>query len=200
MPRPQKPMARPRSSGLNDSSRTACDSGCSAPPVAPWMMRKMTSEARLGAAPHRNDASVKPAVDNISRRLRPNVDASQPVIGRMIAFATRYDVSAHVASSVVAAMLLAMCGSDTLTTVVSSTSMKVANITAMATIHGLTCLWSEDMVGELRLLRIYRRRDRHARPQQALLMLTRVEHDLHGHALHDLDEVAGRVLRRQQAE
>src|SRR5271169_3494061 len=32
-----------------------------------------------------------------------------------------------------------MCGSDTLTTVVSSTSMKVANITAMATIQGLTC-------------------------------------------------------------
>ena len=31
-----------------------------------------------------------------------------------------------------------MCGSDTLTTVVSSTSIKVANITATATIHGLT--------------------------------------------------------------
>ena len=47
-------------------------------------------------------------------------------------------MSAHVASSVVAAMLLAMCGSDTLTTVVSSTSMKVANMTARATIQGLT--------------------------------------------------------------
>ena len=30
-----------------------------------------------------------------------------------------------------------MCGSDTLTTVVSSTSMKVANMTAMAMIQGL---------------------------------------------------------------
>ena len=30
-----------------------------------------------------------------------------------------------------------MCGSDTLTTVVSSTSMKVANITETAMIHGL---------------------------------------------------------------
>ena len=56
----------------------------------------------------------------------------------MIALATRYDVRAHVASSVVADMLLAMCGSDTLTTVVSSTSMKVANITAIATTQGLT--------------------------------------------------------------
>ena len=43
----------------------------------------------------------------------------------MIALATRYDVSAHVASSIVADRLPAMCGSDTLTTVVSSTSMKV---------------------------------------------------------------------------
>ena len=49
----------------------------------------------------------------------------------MIALATRYDVSAHVASSTVADMLPAMCGSDTLTTVVSSTSMNVANMTAI---------------------------------------------------------------------
>ena len=74
----------------------------------------------------------------ISSRLRPNVLASQPVIGRMIALATRYDVSTQVDSSIVAERLPAMCGSDTLTTVVSSTSMKVANITAIATIQGLT--------------------------------------------------------------
>jgi hypothetical protein len=102
-------------------------------------MRKITSDARFGAAPQRNDASVNPAVDHMSSRLRPNVLASQPVIGRMIALATRYEVNAQVASSVVADRLLAMCGSDTLTTVVSSTSMKVANITANAISQGLTC-------------------------------------------------------------
>src|SRR5262245_64942514 len=102
------------------------------------MMRKITSAARFGARPHTSDARVNPAVEIISRRLRPKTEASQPVIGRMMALATRYDVSAQVASSVLAAMLLAMCGSDTFTTVVSSTSMKVANITAIATIHGLT--------------------------------------------------------------
>ena len=37
-------------------------------------------------------------------------------------------------------------------------------------------------------------------PQQMLRILPGLEHDLHRHALHDLDEVAGRVLRRQQAE
>ena len=43
------------------------------------------------------------------------------------------------ASSTVADMLPAMCGSDTLTTVVSKTSMNVLSITAMAMIHGLMC-------------------------------------------------------------
>src|SRR5438067_10677601 len=58
-------------------------------------------------------------------------------MGRMMALATRYDVSAHVASSVVADRLPAMWGSETLTTVVSSTSIKVPVITAIATSHGL---------------------------------------------------------------
>src|SRR5262245_25278211 len=101
-------------------------------------MRNSTSNGRFGASPHSTEAAVNPAVDAISNRLRPSIDANHPVSGRTIAFATRYEVNAHVASSVVAAMLLAMCGSDTFTTVVSSTSMKVANITAMATIQGLT--------------------------------------------------------------
>ena len=88
--------------------------------------------------PQRKDETVKPVTDIISSRLRPKVAASQPVIGRMIALATRYEVSTHVASSIVADIVAAMCGSDTLTTVVSSTSMKVPNITAIATIQGLT--------------------------------------------------------------
>ena len=58
----------------------------------------------------------------------------------MIALATRYDVSAQVASSIVADRLPAMCGSDTLTTVVSSTSMKVANITEIGDDPGVDVL------------------------------------------------------------
>src|SRR5579872_5476136 len=57
----------------------------------------------------------------------------------MMALATRYDVSAQAASSTLADRLPAICGSDTFTTVVSSTSMNVANMTAMAMIQGLTC-------------------------------------------------------------
>src|SRR5262249_45996093 len=124
--------------GGNASSSTACESGCSAPPVAPCMTRNAMSDGRFGASPHRNDDTVKPTTDAISRFLRPKTLASHPVIGRMMAFARRYDVNTHVASSIVADRLPAMWGSDTLTTVVSSTSMKVANITEMAMIHGLT--------------------------------------------------------------
>jgi hypothetical protein len=82
-------MALPRSFGGNASSSTACDSGCSAPPVAPCTTRKKISEPRVGARPHRKEALVKPTTEIISRRLRPNALASQPVIGRMIALATR---------------------------------------------------------------------------------------------------------------
>jgi hypothetical protein len=55
----------------------------------------------------------------------------------MIALATKYDVRVQVASSTVADRLPAMWGRDTLTTVVSSTSMKVLDMTAIAINHGL---------------------------------------------------------------
>src|SRR4051812_36620464 len=195
IPSAQKPIALPRSCGGKASRRTACESGCNAPPVAPWIRRKMISIGSVGARPHRNEAAVKPTTDSISRRLRPNVAASQPVIGRMIALATRYDVKAQVASSIVTERLPAMCGSDTLTTVVSSTSMKVANITETAMIRGLTTF------GVLMALFGIDRRDHgHAGAQPMLWILPGVEHDLHRHPLDHFDEVAGGVLRGQQAE
>src|SRR5262249_14035249 len=202
MPSAQNPIALPRSFGANDSSRTACESGCRQPPVAPWRMRNTIRRASVGARPHRKEEAVKPTTDSISRRLRPNMLASHPVIGRMIALATRYEVSAHVASSIEADRLPAMCGSDTLTTVGSSTSMNVANITDVAMRQGLMCRCS--VMTELGLSPIssciHLRNDRHARPQQVIRILTGIQHDLHWHALHDLHEVAGRVLGRQQTE
>src|SRR5580698_1765037 len=100
---------------------------------------------KVGASPQKNDATVKPVTEVISRRLRPKRPASQPVIGRMIALATRYEVSVQVASSLLLERLPAMCGSETLTTVVSSTSMKVLDMTAVAISHGLIsrCSWFE---------------------------------------------------------
>ena len=83
------------------------------------------------------DATVNPTTEAVSNRLRPNVLASHPVIGNTMALATRYEVRVQVASSVLAERLPAMCGSETLTTVVSSTSMKVPDITAIAMSQGL---------------------------------------------------------------
>ncbi len=58
-------------------------------------------------------------------------------MGRMTAFDTRYDVSTQVPSSWLTERLPAMCGSDTLAMLVSSTSMKVAMVTTSAMAHGL---------------------------------------------------------------
>src|ERR1700742_2831618 len=58
--------------------------------------------------------------------------------GRMIAFATRYAVITHVASSCVDPSPPAMCGSETFAMELSSTSMNVASVTVIATIHGFT--------------------------------------------------------------
>src|SRR5262245_42849507 len=88
--------------------------------------------------PHSIDASVKPVIERMSRRLRPKNEASHPVIGSTIALAAMYDVRTHVDSSTDADRLPAMCESDTFTTVVSSTTMNVPNITAIAVSHGLT--------------------------------------------------------------
>src|SRR6266566_5316172 len=137
IPSAQNAIACPRFSAGKDSRSTAWESGCNPPPHAPWMIRKMIKNPSDGANPQRNDDAVNPVTAISSRRLRPKRPASQPVIGRMMAFATKYEVKVHVASSTVADKLPAIWGNDTFTTVVSSTSMKVLDMTAIAISQGL---------------------------------------------------------------
>src|SRR5208282_1938233 len=87
------------------------------------------------ASPHSRLDSVKPATAASSSRLRPSTLASQPVIGKTMALATRYEVSTHVASSTLEESEPEMCGRLTLTTEVSSTCMIALDITAMAVIQ-----------------------------------------------------------------
>ena len=89
IPRLQKAIALPCSLPGNSSSSTACESGCSPPPVKPWITRKTISMGRFGASPQSRLDSVNPVTASKSRRLRPNTPASQPVTGRIMAFATR---------------------------------------------------------------------------------------------------------------
>src|SRR6185312_3589855 len=71
------------------------------------------------------------------KRLRPRKSEAHPLMGRITALETRYDVSTHVLSSVVAERLPAMCGRATLAMLVSSTSMNVAMVTVSAIAQGL---------------------------------------------------------------
>ncbi len=87
--------------------------------------------------PHSSEVRVNPPTQIMRIRRRPKRFASQPDIGSTMAFDTRYDVTTHVPSSTVAPMLPDKWGMATFTTVVSSTSMNVASITAMVMIHGL---------------------------------------------------------------
>src|SRR5581483_11676910 len=108
MPSAQKAIACPRFSGGKASSRIAWERGCKPPPQAPWIIRKKIRKPRLGANPQKNDAVVNPMTEESNNRLRPKLLASHPVMGRMMAFATRYEVSVQVASSVLAERLPAM--------------------------------------------------------------------------------------------
>src|SRR5581483_89389 len=81
------------------------------------------------------------------------------------------------------------------TTVVSSTSMKVANITATATIQGLTVLCSA-----ITLPCVNRAGHRQTGPELMLRIGIRLEHELHRYPLHHLYVVAGRVLGGKQTE
>src|SRR5436190_20815290 len=112
-------------------------------------------------------------------------------------FATRYDVSTHVASSTLDERFPAMCGSETFATLVSNTSMNVASITVAAMTHGLTSvlgLASEGLIAAL----IREARGAHVHPgAEHVAWGQRIECDLHRNALHDFDVVSRSILRRQ---
>src|SRR5215813_1266926 len=93
---PYKAKASPRFSGGKVSARMACAIGCKPPPPAPCMTRKRRRKPRLGANPQSSELIVKIPRQLMKKRLRPKAPASQPVIGRMIAFDTRYEVRTQV--------------------------------------------------------------------------------------------------------
>src|SRR5260370_823590 len=129
-------------------------------------------------------------------------------MGKMMALATRYEVSAQVASSGVEESEPAIWGSETLTTVVSSSSMNVLVITVIATIQGLTSgmllfvfsgLIGVIVLCPLLFVRQYRGHDRHSRPQDMLRVLSLFKANLYRDPLHDLHIIAGGIFRQKQA-
>jgi len=104
----------------------------------PCSTRAIRRKEREGAAPQRNEDRVNKTTQVRRNRLRPKRRPNQLLAGRTTAFAIRYDVRTHVASEFDAASEPAMLGNATDAIEVSSTSMNVASITAMATIHGFS--------------------------------------------------------------
>src|SRR5579862_392774 len=131
-------MAIPCFSRGKLSTRMACELGCIPPPPAPCSTRQITGVVREGASPQSRELIVKITTQAIKNLLRPKTPESHPESGRTIAFDTRYEVRIQVLSSTLAERLPAMCGSDTLATLVSKTSMNVASITVAAISHGFT--------------------------------------------------------------
>src|ERR1700688_2031211 len=77
------------------------------------------------------------AKQDMKKRFRPKVLANQPLIGRMMAFETRYEVRTQVLWSLLAPRLPAMYGRATLAMLVSRTSMNAASATTTAISQGL---------------------------------------------------------------
>src|ERR1041385_930753 len=121
-------------------------------------------------------------------------------MGRTIALATKYDVSAQVASSGVADKFPAMCGKDTFTTVVSKTSMNVATITAMTMIHGLISRRDTFCSAIVLLLHRYLRNNRHAGAQQMFRIFSGLEHQFYRNGLNHFHIVASCIFRGKQTE
>ena len=75
----------------SDSSTAAASAtaGSSGPATAPCSTRNTISMPRVGASPHRNEASTNSTIDAMNRRTWPKRCVSQPVSGTEIALATR---------------------------------------------------------------------------------------------------------------
>src|SRR5271156_6498479 len=129
---------------------------------------------------------------------------NQPLIGRMIALETRYEVSTQVLSSWPAERLPAICGSATLATLVSRTSMNVARVTVSAMIHGLITgrgrqAESSGMAAAPNLFHFDFGFDGHAEAQVVIAVLSFIENDFHGDALDNFHVISGGIFRWQQA-
>src|SRR5690348_15777709 len=91
----------------------------------------MTSSGIEMAKPQTIEKVTNNSTDTTKLRTSPKRRAIQPVSGCMIALASAYELIVHVPSLGLTPRLPAMCGTATLTIVMSSTSMKVLNATAM---------------------------------------------------------------------
>src|SRR5580692_6385406 len=177
---PYRANAKPRCCGGNVSAKIACAIGCSPPPPAPCSTRKKRRNPRLGAIPQSKELTVKILKHAMKKRFRPKAPASQPLMGRMIAFETRYEVNTQVLWSLLAPRFPAIYGKATLAMLVSSTSMNAAIATTTPMSQGLyfgrqgSGGGAGGVAGVPGLVDINFGIDRHSRPQAMVVVLAGV--------------------------
>src|SRR5215472_15370098 len=122
--------ARPRLAGLKMEINSACEPGIIGPDTAPCTTRKISSDGKSQATPHRNDATVNSATDAAKVVTRPKRPVSQPVRGTETPLAIANSVMTQVPSLALTPRLPEMVGIETLAMVESSTCMKVPSASA----------------------------------------------------------------------
>ncbi len=133
-------------------SSSASDSATIGPEPAPCIRRAITSIGMLVASPHSIDIATNSNTEMQNVRTSPKRRAIQPVNGCMIALASEYELIAQVPSFGLTPRLPAICGTETLTMVRSSTSMKVENATAtVSNASGAPCSGGARRMGSDRL-------------------------------------------------
>ena len=139
----------------------------------------------------------------MKKRFRPNAPASQPLIGRTIAFETRYEVNTQVLWSLLAPRLPAMYGRATLAMLVSSTSMNAARATTTAISQGLNLgrqtSWSSVRAAP-NSSEVHVGHDIHTRSKLMVPILSRFKNNLHRNPLDNFHVVAGGIFGRKQTE
>src|ERR1035437_2234721 len=162
-----------------------------------------TSASSEREAPQKNDATTNSPIENVRYRRRPKYADSQPDIGITMTFATMYPVETHEISSSVAPRFPIMWGIATFTIDVSMSSSIAAIVTAMPMRYLYRYLSADGSAAGVImpcLLRRDVRGHRHARTQRPVGTTPLRHLDAHGNALHDLREVARRVVGRQERE
>ena len=85
MTAPSNPKTRPRSCGGNVTCTMLSTCGYMRAAITPWRTRERSSIKALWASPQSADASTKPPMPKMSRRLRPKMSPSRPPVMRVTA-------------------------------------------------------------------------------------------------------------------
>ena len=132
---PQIPNAVPRSRPWKAFASSASETANMIPPPTPCTARAAMSTPASVAIPQPNEAAVNRTRPIVNTRRRPKMSASDPAASTVVASVSAYASTTHCSCAKLASSSRWMSGSATFTTVMSSSSMKIAVQTAISVHH-----------------------------------------------------------------